>query len=949
MSGETRQDRTATLGTHAGDDWDRTFNAVPDLIAILDTRHRIVRVNRAQANRIGLTPEECVGLSSCRMFHGSDEPLPDCPYRRLLEDGREHSAELHDERTGCDYLVTAAPLTSDSGELTGCVHVAREITARKRAEEALQQTVSLLRATLDSTADGILVVDARGRIVDFNAQFVNLWRIPRELLERRNDDEALQYVLHQLKFPDLFVAKVRELYASPEADSFDLLEFIDGRVFERYSRPQRLGGRPVGRVWSFRDVTDRKQAEDTLLRQMAFDAMATKFLSRAARGDATEVDNYIRTSLEELGFFAEVDETYVALFGEKTWGVSHWWHHANGPGKIQGYRDLAYGVSPWIEARLLEGKSVQLHTLEDLPREAREERERLARDGVVSLLLVPLRGKSGVVRGSCGLRSYSRSIRWAPEDVQRMRLLGDAIAAALERRRAENARSESEIRMRTILESVQTGIVIADPATGDIVDLNSAAATLIGLPREQILGESTRRFLRDDLDGEGAAQAGKHVPGDSETALVRADGTRVPVLKKIVPLELNGRRHILETVVDVSALKQMEERVAQAEKMDAIGRLAGGVAHDFNNIVQVILGFTEIVLMSLPADHPRRQDVLEIKGAAARGGDIARQLLAFSRRQAVSPTVLDLNAAVNDNLKMLRCLLGEDIPIEAQLAPDLKHIYVDAGQIVQVIMNLAVNARDAMPHGGQLQVRTSNTTISPYDEEALRQPGAHPGEFVCLTVTDNGTGIPDHVRAHLFEPFFTTKEMGKGTGLGLSVVYGIVKQCEGWLRVDSRVGDGTTFHVYFPVYAERMDVTEVEATEQTVAPALRGNGECILVVEDDANVCQLGARVLQAAGYQVLACASAAEAAERFQSPDRTVDLLFSDVVLPDRSGIELADDFRLRSPDLPVLLCSGYTDERSRLTAINEKGYLFLQKPYSSSALLHIVRLLLNARQAGI
>ena len=944
----TKNDCTDLAGdrTQAIDDWAQTFDGVPDLIAILDNHHRIRRVNRAQASRIGLAPEACIGLSCCHMLHGTETPVANCPHLKLQADHQEHSAEVHDLRTNSDYLVTVTPLFDDQQQLTGSVHVARDITAQKRAEAALRQSVSLLRATLDSTADGILVADLDGRILDFNEQFLQLWHIPRETIDLRDETRALTCMAEQLKYPQQFLAKVQEVYAHPEADSFDLLELRDGRAFERYSRPQRVGGFPIGRVWSYRDVSERKRAEDTLYRQMAFEAMATRFLAGAARSANEEIDGLIHTSLAELGFFAEVDEAYIVKHTRSTWSASHTWHAPAVRGKIQHYHEIPLGQSPWLEARLQAGQAVRLHTLADLPPEAALERERLARDGVVSLLLVPLRGKDGGERGSLGLRSYTRQIQWAPEDIQRLRLLGDAITSTLERRQAENAQHESEARLRAILEAVQTGVMIIDPATRNIVDLNAAAARLIGAPKDLIVGNSYCRFPGLSEIASEEPETAEASTNQIEDTLVRADGSSLPVLKTIAPLMLNGRRHILETVIDISALKQMEAQVAQAQKMDAIGRLAGGVAHDFNNIVQVILGFADIVLLSLPPDHPQGAHVEQIKAAAIRAGEISRRLLSFSRRQSVSPTMLDLNLAVGETLKMVRSLLGADVQVITRFAPDLARIYADAGQITQVVMNLALNARDAMPQGGQLTLSTANVTLSAQEITTLGLSGAQPGPLTCLTVTDNGTGMTDHVLTHLFEPFFTTKDSGKGTGLGLSVVYGIVKQCNGWINVVSRPKAGSSFKLYFPVYAAQPQAA-AEIPEPANQAMLHGNYERILLVEDDPNVCSLARKILHWAHYQVVACDSAQEALRQFQAPEQKFELLFCDVVLPDGNGIELADQIHALSPHLPILLCSGYTEERAPLATIQEKGYLFLQKPYFTTGLLRMIRRLLQTDRA--
>ena len=479
--------------------------------------------------------------------------------------------------------------------------------------------------------------------------------------------------------------------------------------------------------------------------------------------------------------------------------------------------------------------------------------------------------------------------------------------------------------------------------------VNRALAERMGLSPEACIGLPCCQLLHgQETPGTDCPHVQMLADLQEHCAEVHDDRTGSDYLITVTPRfdahgQLTGSVHVAR---DITATKRLEGQIAQAQKMDALGRLAGGVAHDFNNIVQVILGFSDLVLMDMSAEHPHRPDLEEIKRTALRAGEISRRLLSFSRRQTVAPIALDLNTVVPETLKMLQSLLGADIRIFTRFEPGLNRIFADSGQIAQVVMNLAVNARDAMPHGGRLAISTSSATIAPQNTAMLALPGAQPGEFVCLTIADNGTGMSDIVRAHLFEPFFTTKANGKGTGLGLSVVGGIVKQCDGWIHVDSHPESGTTFRLYFPVHDGRRSTTvESPGSDVVVAPSLRGKHECILLVEDDPAVCLLAVKMLSAAQYRVVACATAQEARALFQDPSQRFDLLFSDVVLPDHTGLVLADELRAIRPRLPVLLCSGYTDERSRLTLINEKGYLFLQKPYSATGLLHIIRLLLDAR----
>ncbi|MGQ9627817.1 MAG: ATP-binding protein, partial [Anaerolineae bacterium] len=383
---------------------------------------------------------------------------------------------------------------------------------------------------------------------------------------------------------------------------------------------------------------------------------------------------------------------------------------------------------------------------------------------------------------------------------------------------------------------------------------------------------------------------------------------------------------------DITKQVRLEEQLRQSQKMEAIGRLAGGVAHDFNNLLTTILGYSDFLLYRLGPEDPLRGDIETIRKAGERAASLTRQLLAFSRRQMLQPRVLDLNLVVAEVEKMLRRLIGEDIELVSILEPSLKRVKADLGQIEQVIMNLAVNARDAMPEGGTLAIKTENVTV---DEEYCKfVPEARPGEFVRLSIEDTGVGMDKEIRQHLFEPFFTTKE--GGTGLGLAVVYGIVKQHEGWINVYTEPGQGSTFKVYLPAFSLE---PEGEPEKRVSLEEFRGRGEKILVVEDDEGVREFATRVLRENGYVVFEAATAEEALDVFEGEKEDFHLVFSDVVLPDKPGLQLIDELLTRKPELRVLLSSGYADRKSQWRIIRERGFRFLQKPYASADLLRVIR----------
>ncbi|MFA5203626.1 MAG: CHASE domain-containing protein [Lentisphaeria bacterium] len=395
---------------------------------------------------------------------------------------------------------------------------------------------------------------------------------------------------------------------------------------------------------------------------------------------------------------------------------------------------------------------------------------------------------------------------------------------------------------------------------------------------------------------------------------------------------------VLVTYRDLTREKELQQRLQQSSKLDAIGRLAGGVAHDFNNLLQVIRGCVDLLLAREDVPPGLRGDLMEVQRAGEQAAGLTRQLLAFGRKQEVAPCRLDLNASVTGIGKMLKRLLGEDIRTVLQLAPDLQPVQADPGQVEQVIMNLAINARDAMPGGGQLILRTTNVVIGEADVAAM--PDARPGGFVRLSVADTGSGMGKETLAHIFEPFFSTKG-SKGTGLGLSVVYGIAKQSGGWVAVVSAPGEGTRFDVYLPVCRET-DREAVPAVPVVDSGGPRGQGQRLLLVEDDVGVCAQAAQALQAAGYDVAACTSQAEAFSVFGREAGRFALLFSDVVLPDGTGVDLAERLRACRPGLPVLLCSGYTDERACWSQINDRAFRFLPKPYPLATLRRMVHELL-------
>jgi two-component system cell cycle sensor histidine kinase/response regulator CckA len=514
------------------------------------------------------------------------------------------------------------------------------------------------------------------------------------------------------------------------------------------------------------------------------------------------------------------------------------------------------------------------------------------------------------------------------------------------RRETEESLRQSEERYRAIFNGAAEGILIVEHHTRDIKYVNPAMCRMLGYNEDELkhltVNDIHPAYILDRMgfDFEAHDRENKTLfQQDIECQM--KDGTIIYSNVVLTPrIIIDGIPHSAAFFLDVTKRKKaeeekkkMEEQLLQSQKLEAVGRLTGGIAHDFNNILTAIIGNAEIILATLPKGDPTRGGAEEIRSAGERAAGLVSQLLAFSRKQVLQPAIMSLNDTVHDMDKMLRRIIGEDIKLKTILAPNLDLIEADTGQIEQVIMNLVVNARDAMSRGGKITIETANAEL---DEEYARSHiSVIPGPYVMMSVSDNGAGMTKEVQEHIFEPFFTTKEKGKGTGLGLSTTYGIVKQSKGNIWVYSELGKGTTFKVYLPCVEKQAYVKEKKGKK---AGPVTGS-ETILIIEDDEMVRKYTERVLKGSGYRVLIAANGDEAVRIAGEHEGPIHLMLTDVVMPGMSGQEIEERLRTLRPDIKVLYMSGYTDDAIVDNGVLDKDKMFLQKPFTIDALAGKVR----------
>jgi two-component system cell cycle sensor histidine kinase/response regulator CckA len=778
-----------------------------------------------------------------------------------------------------------------------------------------------LEQLVECAPEAISILDPEYHIMRVNGEFTRMFGFaPEEALGRRIESLIVPPDRSsETRWASDLLMKGQKVAMETKRQRKDgtLLDvFISGA-------PVVVGGKQVAIYALYRDITEQKRAE-------ALNSALYRIAEKTS--SAKDLQQFYAAIHGIVGELMYARNFYIAVYdpGTKLLSFPYFVDEEDSP---PARKKLGRGLTEYV---LRSGEPL-LCSQEIFDEMVQRGEVELIGAPSVDWLGIPLKA-AGQPFGVLVLQSYTSNVRFREKDKDVLTFVSQQLASAIEHKRNEEALRRSEARYRSLVQSAVYGIYRSS-LEGKFLDVNPALIAMLGYSSaEEVLGldpkrdvfldpEEHERYMRDFRRGMRVDNV--------EVRWKRLDGQAVTVrLSGRVVSSHEETADVLEMIAeDVTEKRVLEDQFRQAQKMEAVGRLAGGVAHDFNNLLMVISGYTEVLLEHAGPGNPLQAKIEAIHQAADRASSLTRQLLAFSRKQLLELKVVDVNMIVADMERLLRPLIGENIELSTRLAPELGRTRADAGQIEQVIMNLVVNSKDAMPTGGKITIQTANVDM---DDDLRRECGyIRPGSYIMLSVSDNGHGMDKETQSRIFEPFFTTKEKGKGTGLGLSTVYGIVKQGGGYVLTRSALGQGTTFRIYLPRVEEAAEPVGPLPVSQTES----GGSETILLVEDEESVRQLVRETLESKGYKILEAENGEDALRLAGQHAGPIHMLITDVVMPGMSGRELATQLCQAHPKTKVLYLSGYTEDAIVHEGVLEPGTSFLQKPFTLQVLSRKVR----------
>ena len=822
-----------------------------------------------------------------------------------------------------DVRIIAVPLIVN-GKQTGTFAMYEDMTERGRAEEAQHRAEEKYKRIFESAVEGFFESTPEGRFVTVNPAMARIagYSSPEEMIREVRDIGKQLYVDSEDR---------RELKRRLEKDG--ILEGYECAMVRKDGTTMRVSlnvrairdasGKIVSHDGTAEDVTDQRRSD--LIRQVTTEVIRAVSVTE-------NLDALLRLIHASLSKVMDVDNCFVALRDAAT-GKFYFpffvdkYDQVPPPDEMQ---DMDRSCTSYV-FRTGEAALISQTRFDQLAAKGEVE---LVGTPCPSWLGVPLRTPAETI-GVLVVQNYERESMYTRRDLEFLSAVGGQIALAIERKRAEERVRGSEARLRVLIEQLPAVLWTVDKNLRFTSAVGSGLARL-GLKPNQIVGLTLAEYFEtSDQSFTPLAAHLRAIAGEPVTFPV--EWKKGSYACHVEPLRdsSGGVQGAICMALDVTDRKQLEEQFRQAQKMEAVGRLAGGIAHDFNNLLMVIQGYADLLADRLPAEEPLHRNAVQIQTAAQRAAGLTQQLLAFSRKQILAPKVLNIHSVVADMEKMLQRLIGEDIELETSSRADLWLVKADRSQIEQVVMNLAVNARDAMPKGGRLMIETANVE---FDATVSHAPAVvAPGKYVMLAVTDNGCGMDAKTKAHIFEPFFTTKEKGKGTGLGLATVYGVVKQSGGYVWVYSEPGHGTTFKVYLPRIEE--EVSAAPRDKSTKGDSLPKGSEVVLLVEDEAGVRELAREYLEMSGYTVLVAQDGHTAIELATMHHGTIHLLMTDMVMPGIGGRELAERVVAIRPEIRILYMSGYTEQAFVQEGVLGTDAPLLQKPFTLATLTKKLR----------